>query len=59
MNARPGLNIQIANGIGLSGRVARIDQLFNAEDDPVERARISRREFSSGRQESLPLGDTG
>lgn len=57
MNARPGLNIQIANGIGLSGRVARIDQIFNAEDDPVERARIARWEFSSGRQESLPLGN--
>ncbi|MDH4048400.1 MAG: alpha-L-glutamate ligase-like protein [Gammaproteobacteria bacterium] len=58
MNARPGLNIQIANGIGISGRTRRIDEIYNADDDPVERARISRIEFAAERQESLPLDDT-
>jgi alpha-L-glutamate ligase-like protein len=57
MNARPGLNIQIANGVGLAGRVARIDEIWNAADDPVTRAQIARREFAAERQESLPLGD--
>ncbi|HEX9853566.1 MAG TPA: sugar-transfer associated ATP-grasp domain-containing protein, partial [Woeseiaceae bacterium] len=57
MNARPGLNIQIANGVGLAGRVARIDEIYNAGDDTATRARISRREFTADRQESLPLGD--
>jgi alpha-L-glutamate ligase-like protein len=58
MNARPGLNIQIANGVGLRGRIARIDQIYNAEDDPVTRARVARTEFTSARQEPLPLGNT-
>jgi alpha-L-glutamate ligase-like protein len=57
MNARPGLNIQIANGVGLAGRVARIDQIYNPADDPVTRARIARHEFAAERQESLPLDD--
>lgn len=58
MNARPGLNIQIANGSGLSHRIRRIDEIFNPEDDPVTRARIARQEFSSERQGALAL-DTG
>jgi alpha-L-glutamate ligase-like protein len=58
MNARPGLNIQIANGTGISHRTARIDEIFDADDDAIARARISRTEFASERQESLPLGDT-
>jgi alpha-L-glutamate ligase-like protein len=58
MNARPGLNIQIANGCGISGRTARIDEIFNPADDAAQRARIARTEFASERQESLPLGDT-
>ncbi len=45
MNARPGLNIQIANGTGLASRVARIDEIFDASATPEERAAISRREF--------------
>jgi alpha-L-glutamate ligase-like protein len=45
MNARPGLNIQIANGTGLSDRIARIDELYDASATPEERAEISRREF--------------
>jgi alpha-L-glutamate ligase-like protein len=58
MNARPGLNIQIANGTGISHRTARIDEIFDADDDAIARARISRTEFASERQDSLPLGDT-
>ena len=55
MNARPGLNIQIANGCGLQHNIDRIDEIFDANDDPVARARISRREFAAERQVSLPL----
>jgi alpha-L-glutamate ligase-like protein len=47
MNARPGLNIQIANREGLSGRIARIDALLDAGAGPETRAAIARREFSS------------
>lgn len=47
MNARPGLNIQIANGTGLSKRVARIDALFDANASPLERAAVARREFAA------------
>jgi predicted ATP-grasp superfamily ATP-dependent carboligase len=53
MNARPGLNIQIANCTGLSTRVARIDEIFDADAAPVERAQTARREFSAERQTSL------
>jgi len=45
MNARPGLNIQIANGAGLRNRVARIDEIHNVSALPAERASIARREF--------------
>lgn len=45
MNARPGLNIQIANGCGLGNRLNRIDALINPADTPAERAAIARREF--------------
>jgi alpha-L-glutamate ligase-like protein len=57
MNARPGLNIQIANGCGLAHRVRRIDEIFDAEHDPAERARISRQEFPAERQGALALSD--
>jgi alpha-L-glutamate ligase-like protein len=50
MNARPGLNIQIANGTGLSKRISRIDELYDAGATPAERAAIARREFSVDRQ---------
>lgn len=46
MNARPGLNIQIANGEGLTNRLKRIDKLYNAAESPVARATASQREFS-------------
>jgi alpha-L-glutamate ligase-like protein len=45
MNARPGLNIQIANGTGLAKRIARIDEIYDASASPGERAAISRCEF--------------
>ena len=47
MNARPGLNIQIANATGLSGRISRIEQIFAAGAAPAERAAASRREFQA------------
>ena len=45
MNARPGLNIQIANSAGLSHRIARIEEIYDASATPAERATIARREF--------------
>jgi alpha-L-glutamate ligase-like protein len=45
MNARPGLNIQIANGTGLANRVARIEELFDPAATPEQRAAFARREF--------------
>jgi alpha-L-glutamate ligase-like protein len=50
MNARPGLNIQIANRIGLSTRIQRIEEIYDAAATPAERAAIARREFSARRQ---------
>lgn len=47
MNARPGLNIQIANGVGLSSRIARVEQIHDASASPAERAAIARREFGA------------
>jgi len=59
MNARPGLNIQIANCSGLTHRLKRIDEIFDANVDPIARARIARREFAAQRQTTLPLDDIG
>jgi hypothetical protein len=53
MNARPGLNIQIANRTGLTKRIARIDEIYDAEAGPEERARIARYEFPADRQVSI------
>jgi alpha-L-glutamate ligase-like protein len=53
MNARPGLNIQIANGEGLAQRIVRIDELYDADALPAKRARIARREFPAERQTSI------
>lgn len=50
MNARPGLNIQIANGTGLSNRIARIDEIHDASALSAERASIARREFKLERE---------
>jgi alpha-L-glutamate ligase-like protein len=55
MNARPGLNIQIANGTGLADRIARIDSVYDAAATAGERAAFARREFRAevDRQKSL------
>jgi alpha-L-glutamate ligase-like protein len=53
MNARPGLNIQIANRAGLSHRIKRIDEIYDADAGPEDRARIARREFAAERQTSI------
>ena len=45
MNARPGLNIQIANGVGLADRILRIDTIHDASASPEDRAAVARREF--------------
>lgn len=45
MNARPGLNIQIANCAGLLDRVARIEEIYDSAATPEERAAVARREF--------------
>jgi alpha-L-glutamate ligase-like protein len=50
MNARPGLNIQIANRTGLSTRIRRIEEIYDPAATPAERAAVARREFSAGRQ---------
>ena len=50
MNARPGLNIQIANSTGLAKRIARIDEIHSEKATPAERAGIARREFPANRQ---------
>lgn len=50
MNARPGLNIQIANGAGLASRIKLIDDCFDADANPAQRAAAARREFNSSQQ---------
>lgn len=47
MNARPGLNIQIANRSGIAKRIQRIDELYVDNAPPEVRAQLSRDEFSS------------
>ena len=53
MNARPGLNIQIANCTGLASRIARIEEIFDRDATPEQRARVARREFPANRQTSI------
>ena len=53
MNARPGLAIQIANGVGLSKRIARIEEVFDPAASPEMRASFARREFPAERQASI------
>ena len=45
MNARPGLNIQIANRAGLADRIARIEAIYDDAATPEKRADVSRHEF--------------
>lgn len=49
MNARPGLNIQIANCAGLEGYTRHVDQIYDAAHSPSQRAAISKQAFPSGR----------
>jgi len=58
MNARPGLNIQIANCAGLSDRITRVDEIFVERANPASRARVARREFAAERQTRLPLSSS-
>ncbi len=55
MNARPGLNIQIANCTGLSSRLNRVDEIFDPKADAARRAEVCRQEFPAQRQTALPL----
>jgi alpha-L-glutamate ligase-like protein len=52
MNARPGLNIQIANGAGLAQRIGRIDQLHSTSATPQQRADVAKHEFRLKRSDS-------
>ena len=45
MNARPGLNIQIANSTGLKSRLRLIDEHFDENASPPERATFAREAF--------------
>ncbi|MEE4164292.1 MAG: alpha-L-glutamate ligase-like protein [Woeseiaceae bacterium] len=45
MNARPGLNIQIANGCGIKSRLALIDREFDPDASPAERAAFAKARF--------------
>lgn len=47
MNARPGLNIQIANACGLNRRLRRLQEIYDPSLGPADRARVSRREFAA------------
>ena len=53
MNARPGLNIQIANCTGLATRIARIDEIYDDDATVAARARVARTEFAAERQTSI------
>lgn len=55
MNARPGLNIQIANRAGLSERTARVEALYDPAASPAERAAVARREFAAEESRQLDL----
>ena len=46
MNARPGLNIQIANRAGLAERIERIDRIYRSDAAPADRAATARSEFA-------------
>ena len=47
MNARPGLNIQIANRTGLCHRIARIEEIYDATASAAQRAAVARAEFAA------------
>ncbi len=47
LNARPGLAIQIANGVGLTQRLEQIDHLAEIPADPATRAQMAREMFGA------------
>lgn len=47
MNARPGLNIQIANNTGLANRIEYIEELLEENATPAKRAAVARQEFGN------------
>ncbi len=49
MNARPGLNIQIANRAGLSDRIACVEAHYDSAASPAVRAAFARREFPANK----------
>ncbi|MFT5500250.1 MAG: alpha-L-glutamate ligase-like protein [Woeseiaceae bacterium] len=59
MNARPGLNIQIANCVGLRHRIKKVDEIYDPNADPITRATRCRNEFPADHQTALPLNGTG
>lgn len=55
MNARPGLNIQIANRRGLYRCARRVDEIYDERASVAKRVRLSQREFAAERQVNLQL----
>ncbi len=53
LNARPGLNIQLANRSGLRGRLDAVEALGARQDAPEQRVEWSRRTFGDPRTELL------
>lgn len=47
MNARPGLNIQIANGVGLRHRIETVEANYDPKATPEDRAAFARLEFQA------------
>lgn len=47
LNARPGLNIQIANASGILSRLHKVDECFDAAAGPDARAAFAQREFAA------------
>jgi hypothetical protein len=47
--------IVVTDAAGLSTRIDRIDEIFDAEANPASRARACRQVFPSQRQTALPL----
>ncbi|NNF40709.1 MAG: alpha-L-glutamate ligase-like protein [Woeseiaceae bacterium] len=55
MNARPGLNIQIANGVGLRQRIECVETHYDPGATPEDRAAFARREFPARMEHQASL----
>ncbi len=55
MNARPGLNIQIANGVGMRQRIETVEAHFDPEATPEDRAAFARLEFQARAEHQASL----